>query len=209
MQKLYPDTYVIVDLPSGNPPQGMVWLWRSPAGWHEKRSDGTISQFCLSVEASVAPTITDLDKPWSVWFHYAWDMPNQKATVWEYKRSPISNDILPNPIPWEISLSFTPVARGTALRVDLPQQIKFEYTPSRTGQSNFAEFPAGVLSSISYQYIDANNAAITQGARGHTVSSTATAAGLGIADVPANARSVRITFVYISGGALVYNYALP
>lgn len=207
-EKSYPDAYPICDVPD-NPAPGFVFPWRTTSGWAEKRPDGTTAQFCLSVESSVAPTVADLSTPWSNWFHYQWDMANRKATIWEYKRTPVSNDILPNPIPWEISLAFTPVTRGTALRVDLPQGTKFEYTPSRTGQSNFAEFPAGVLSSISYQYMDANNAAISTGSVGHIVSPTATAAGLGIVDAPANARSVRMIFSYINGGNLTYNYTLP
>lgn len=209
MQKNYPDTYVIVDFPTGNPPVGTAWLWRTASGWAEKRPDGTTAQFCLSVESSVAPTVADLSTPWSNWFHYQWDMPNRKATVWEYKRTPVSDDILPNPIPWEISLVFTPVARGTALRVGLPQGTTFEYTPSRTGQLNQASFPAGVLSAISYQYMDANNAPISQGARAHQVSPTATGAGLGIIDAPANATSIQVVFGYINGGGLTYNYILP
>lgn len=42
VSKSYPETYVIVDFPAGNPPAGTVWLWRSPKGWAEKRSDGTV-----------------------------------------------------------------------------------------------------------------------------------------------------------------------
>lgn len=208
IEKSYPEAYPISALPD-NPTSGFVFPWRTENGWIEKRSNGTTAQFCLSVESSVAPTVTDLSTPWSTWFHYIWDMPNRKATIWEYKRTPVSDDILPPLTAWEITLSFTPVARGTALRLDLPQATKFEYTPSRTGQSNFAEFPPGVLSGISYQYMDANNAPISQGAVGHIVSPTATAAGLGIVDAPANARSVRITFAYINGGNLTYNYTLP
>lgn len=41
VSKSYPDTYQIVDHPAGNPPAGTVWLWRTPSGWVEKRSDGT------------------------------------------------------------------------------------------------------------------------------------------------------------------------
>lgn len=209
MQKNYPDTYTIVDYPTGNPPVGTAWLWRTTSGWAEKRSDGTTAQFSLSVESSVAPTVADLGTPWSTWFHYIWDMANRKATVWEYKRTPISDDILPPLTAWEISLSFTPVDKGTALRLELPQAVAFEYTPSRSQSSNFAEFPAGVLSGIAYQYMDENNAPISKGSAGHIVSPTDTAAGLGIIDAPANARSVQIIFSYINGGHLTYDYPIP
>lgn len=209
MQKNYPDTYTIADFPTGNPPVGTAWPWRTTSGWAEKRPDGTTAHFSLDVEANRAPTKADLATPWGRWFYYEWDLPNLKATIWEYKRTPISADLLPPHEAWQISVEFTPVARGTALRIDLPQGTKFEYTPSRTGQSNFAEFPAGVLSGIAYQYMDENNAPISKGSAGHIVSPTDTAAGLGIVDAPANARSVQIIFSYINGGHLTYNYPIP
>jgi hypothetical protein len=204
-----PSVHAIADFPSSQTPDaGTVAKHRTPSGWAEKRSDGSTYQFCLSVESAKAPTVADLDTPWSIWWHYDYDMPNAKATVWQYDRSPVSNDVFKSHEPWEIEVILTPVLKSPGVfDLALPQGATFGYTVSRLGQLNQASFPAGVFSSIVLNYLDAAKVAIANAGQ-TTISPNLTAAGLGTVDAPANARFLRVIFTYIIGGSLSYDIAI-
>jgi hypothetical protein len=204
-----PSVYAIADFPvSQTPDAGTVAKHRTPSGWAEKRSDGSTYQFCLSVESAKAPTVADLDTPWSIWWHYDYDMANAKATVWRYERSPVSNDVFKSHASWEIAVILTPVLKSPGVfDLALPQGATFGYTVSRLGQLNQASFPAGVFSSIVLNYLDVAKVAIANAGQ-TTISPTLTAAGLGTVDAPANARFLRVIFTYIIGGSLSYDIAI-
>jgi hypothetical protein len=209
--KCYPDTYAIADFPSGkNPEPGTAELWRSPSGWSEKRSDGKVYQLCMAVKFDRPPTIADLDTPWDIWWHYEWDMSNLKAIVWKYERSPIENDIFKSHSAWEVPVDLTPTLLENGYkRTSLPQGNLFDFMVTRDSTLNQAQFPAGVLSGISSSYLDVNKNALSTGARGHIVSATDTAAGLGIlVAAPPEAKFTRYVFQYITGGALTYDFAI-
>jgi hypothetical protein len=203
---------VITDFPADNPPTGTVWRRRTPTGWAEKRSDGSVQLLCSQVEATRAPTIADLDAVWSEWWFYDWDMPNARATVWVWRRSPVSNDLFPplNPI-GQINLVLTPVDLPNGNKqIEMPQGATFEYTVTRTGGSiNQFTFVAGTFSGASSYYMDAAKNPLRTGATGNTFTSTQTTAGLGISvNAPSNAVFVRYEFQYVAGGSLIYDFAI-
>jgi hypothetical protein len=166
----------------------------------------------FQIESVKAPTIADLDKPWFVWWHYDYDMPNLKAVVWKYERSPVSNDVFP-PLnsmgQIDIALTPTDLTNGNK-QIELPQGATFEYIVTRSGGAiNQLTFAAGTFSGASSYYMDAAKTVLSTGARSHSFASTQVAAGLGIiADAPSNAKFVRYEFQYVSGGKLTYDFAI-
>jgi hypothetical protein len=135
-----------------------------------------------------------------------------KATVWVWKRSPVSNDLFPplNPVGQiDVVLAPSDLPNGNK-RLELPQGATFDYAVTRAaGTINQFSFAANTFSGASSYYLDASKNVLSTGARGHSFAPTQTAAGLGISvAAPSNAAFVRYEFQYVAGGKLTFDYGI-
>lgn len=171
----------------------------------------------LGVKSSINPP--DLDDPsWSEWQQNTYNFTTLKRTVQLFWRTVDTNDLLPHPITWEIDVASpnpanaTPSPDNPSLLVSsLPQDVSFRFEQTRRPNGGMLcdiTFPANTFTGIAYQLVDANKALIAGTAVGQQVTVTDTAAGLGWATVPDNARFAQFTFAYRNGGNLPFEFAI-
>jgi hypothetical protein len=162
------------------------------------------------IEDTKAPTQADLSKLWTKWIQYEWDMANNRANVWLWRRSPVSNDLFGPFALGSLLVDLTPKALGGGqLQVALPQGAMFTYTPSRTATTSQLQFVAGLFSSVDAYYMNSGKTPIAAGAVSSLIGATETVKALTLlANAPANAAFIRYAFTYVKGGVLNQDVAI-